>query len=234
MVADDDGTPTSFRMPVEVGANASERFTAYVRPGGREPEITIRLIDANGRRVGGAAQATVMPQPPEALMPNESLILTLGRPQGVEAMVELPGFKVAARGPYTAAAVEEIVTARIDAQSGSIPGRWYGYDAARAIVLDTNDREAMAALDACAGRPLVDWVERGGHLVVAVGANWQARAGQRAGADPAGIAQRPGESDFARGARHLRRLEQADHAAGHPAGAGHQARGGRGAEAARS
>ena len=40
-------------------------------------------------------------------------------------------------------------------------------------MLDTNDREAMSALDALRGRSLVDWVERGGHLVVAVGANWQ-------------------------------------------------------------
>ena len=40
-------------------------------------------------------------------------------------------------------------------------------------MLDTNDRQAMSALDALRGRPLVDWVERGGHLVVAVGANWQ-------------------------------------------------------------
>ena len=56
IVADDDGTPTSFRMPVEVGANQSERFTAYVRPGSREPEFTIRLLDQNGRRVGGASQ----------------------------------------------------------------------------------------------------------------------------------------------------------------------------------
>jgi hypothetical protein len=172
IVADDDGTPTSYRMAVEVGANKSERFTAYVRPGAREPEISIRLIDSSGRRVGGANQATVMPQAPEALMPNENLILTLGRPQGVETMVELPGFKVAAKSPY-GGAVEEIVTARIDTQNGFIPGRWYGYDAARAIVLDTNDREAMSALDALRGRSLVDWVERGGHLVVAVGASWQ-------------------------------------------------------------
>jgi hypothetical protein len=172
MVGDDDGTPTAYRMAVEVGPNKSERFTAYVRPGSREPEISIRLVDSSGRRVGGATQATVMPQAPEALMPNENLILTLGRPQGVETMVELPGFKVAAKTPY-GGAVEEIVTARIDTQNGSIPGRWYGYDAARAIVLDTNDREAMSALDALRGRSLVDWVERGGHLVVSVGANWQ-------------------------------------------------------------
>jgi hypothetical protein len=87
-------------------------------------------------------------------------------------MVELPGFKVSARNQY-GGATEEIVTGRIDTQSGALPGRWYGYDAARAIVLDTNDKETMAALDALRGRPLVDWVERGGHLVVAVGANWQ-------------------------------------------------------------
>ncbi len=171
-VADDDGTPVAYRMPVEVGANKSERYTAYVRPGSREPEITIRLIDSNGRRVGGASQETTMPQPPQAFMPHENLILTLGRPQGVETMVELPGFKIPARMPNNLG-VEEIVTARIDAEGGSMPGRWYGYDAARAIVLDTNDRAAMSSLDALRGQPLVDWVERGGHLVIAVGANWQ-------------------------------------------------------------
>ena len=32
----------------------------------------------------------------------------------------------------------------------------------------------MASLDALRGQGLVDWVERGGHLIVAVGANWQA------------------------------------------------------------
>ena len=55
-----------------------------------------------------------MPQGPEAIMPSENLILAFGRPQGIETMVELPGFKVAARGPNNAS-VDEIVTARIDA-----------------------------------------------------------------------------------------------------------------------
>ena len=52
------------------GPTSSERFTAYVRPGGREPDITIRLFDASGRRVGGASQETAMPQPPDSLMPG--------------------------------------------------------------------------------------------------------------------------------------------------------------------
>jgi hypothetical protein len=174
-VADDDGTPTAFHMPVEVGANLSQRFTAYARPGSRQPEFTIRLLSQDGRRVGGALQDTVMPQPPESIMPDETLILTFGRPQGVETIAELPGFKSSSTGRGAApGAGVEIVTARVDPQSGSMPGRWYGYDGARAIVIDTSDRDTMAALDALRGRPLVDWVERGGHLVVAVGANWQA------------------------------------------------------------
>jgi len=173
IVGDDDGTPTTFRMAVEVGANQSQRFTAYARPGSREPEFTIRLLDQNGRRVGGASQASAMPTPPESIMPDETMILTMGRPQGVEMIVELPGFQNANRGRSRNAG-EELVTARIDAQTGFMPARWYGYDAARAIVVDTGDRETIASLDALRGQGLVDWVERGGHLVVAVGANWQA------------------------------------------------------------
>ena len=149
VVGDDDGTPTTFRMPVDVDANQSQRFTAYARPGSREPELTIRLLDQNGRRVGGASQATVMPVPPESIMPDETMILTMGRPHGVEMIVELPGFQQAKRGTSRSGG-EEIVTARIDAQLGFMPARWYGYDAARAIVVDTGDRETMASLDRAA------------------------------------------------------------------------------------
>jgi hypothetical protein len=172
-VADDDGTPTAFRMPVAVGANSSERFTAYSRPGSRQPEFTIRLFDQNGRRVGGASQDTLMPQPPESIMPNETLLLTMGRPQGVDTIKDLPGFQTAARAPGRTGGAE-LLTARLDPQTAALPGRWYGYDAAQAVVVDTADREALSALDALRGQPLVDWVARGGHLIVSVGANWQA------------------------------------------------------------
>ena len=174
--------------------------------------FAIRLFDSDGRRVGGASQATAMPQPPEAMMPNENLILTLGRPQGVETMADLPGFKAAARGPDSG--IEEIVTARVDISNGSIPGRWYGYDAARVIVLDTGDREVMSALDALRGRALVDWVERGGHLVVAVGANWQVVRDSVLAPILPGLPNGQEQRGVARVARLLRELDQADHAAG--------------------
>jgi hypothetical protein len=158
-----------------VGPKQSQSFTGYVRPGSRDPDLTIRLLDREGRWVANASQDTVMPRPPVPLMPDEALILTMGRPQGVELIPELPGFQKGGQPTMSPRrAGDEFVTARIDAQAGRLPGRWYGFDAARAIVIETGDREVLAALDGLRGQALVEWVKRGGHLVVAVGANWQA------------------------------------------------------------
>jgi hypothetical protein len=172
LVADDDGTPTAFQVPVEIGANQSERFTAYARPGSRDPEITIRLFDEKGRRVANVQEAVMMRDPPVASMPDETVILSMGRPQGLDGIAGLPGFKSGGAATDRSQG-EEIVTARIDVQGRMLPGRWYGYDAAQVIVVDTSDREVLSALDNLRGKPLVDWVERGGHLVVSVGSNWQ-------------------------------------------------------------
>jgi hypothetical protein len=174
-VADDDGTPTSYFTRVNVDARASQPVSAYIRPGARDPDLTIRLYDRDRRRVGTVSQEAVLPQPPVPLSPHELLILTMGRAPGVEALPQLPGFREGA-SPSTAnnGSGEPIAVARIDTRLGRLPGRWYGYDAARTIVLDTSDPEVIKSLDGLRGQPLVDWVKRGGHLVVSVGANWQA------------------------------------------------------------
>ncbi len=174
IVGDDDGTPTTFRMPVEVAANQSQRFTAYARPGSREPEFTIRLLDQNGRRVGGASQATVMPRASRVDHAGRDDDLDhgptprRGNDRGAARLSERQAGNIpqrAARNSSRRGSMPRL---------GFMPARWYGYDAARAIVVDTGDRETMASLDALRGQGLVDWVARGGHLVVAVGANWQA------------------------------------------------------------
>jgi hypothetical protein len=171
IVGDDDGTPTAFQLPVDVGAHQSERFTAYARPGSRDPEITIRLFDERGRRVANLPEAVLMRDPPVASMPDELVILTLGRPNGLDGIAGLPGFKSGGSADNNPG--QELITARVDIQGGMMPGRWYGYDTASVIVVDTSDRDVIGALDNLHGKPLVDWVERGGHLVVAVGSNWQ-------------------------------------------------------------
>ena len=135
-----------------------------------------------------------MPDPPEVIMPDEMLILTLGQPLGVDQLPNLPGFTVGGKGETSPGAAEVIMT-RVDPESDQIPGRWYGFDAAQAIVIDTDDRASLEVLAGLRGQSLVEWVKHGGHLVVAVGANWQAVRDSVIGpilpAQPAGQEQVP-------------------------------------------
>ncbi len=182
VVADDDGTPTSYFTRVSVDARSSQGFPAYIRPGARDPDLTLRIHDRDQRLVARLPQDMILRRPPVAVSPQETMILAIGRASGLEAMAEIPGFRsgMAAQAPSsTGVAVpsgggEPIVVARVDPRMSRLPGRWYGYDAARAVVVDTADPEVLKSLDGLRGQPLVDWVKRGGHLVVTVGANWQA------------------------------------------------------------
>ena len=83
----------------------------------------------------------------------------------------------------------------MEPDSDQIPGRWYGFDAAQTIVIDTDDRASMEMLGGLRGQSLVEWVKHGGHLVVTVGEKWQAVRDSVIGpilpAQPAGQEQVP-------------------------------------------
>jgi hypothetical protein len=181
-VPDDTGTPALFRQVVDIGPNESQRLVTYARPGTRDPNFWIRLYDQRGRRrlsVDGAAfLASGTARSPDGsstgikelspIQADETLVLTLGKPSGVDLVPAMPGFTT-----DTTISGRALSVARVEATEGLVPGRWYGYDAAEAVVLDTNDKDAMESLN-IRGQALVDWVARGGHLVIAVGGNWQA------------------------------------------------------------
>ena len=166
VVPDDDGTPTAVRQMVDVAPGSSARFTSYVRPGTNNPEFDLRLYDSGGRRVAAVPGDSLAKLDP--IRPEEMLLLVLGNPSGVDAIPKLPGFGADKDQPGS----REITVARLDTLSGSLPGRWIGYDAVEAIVLDTNDRDLMTKLNTSGGQALRDWVRRGGHLVVSVGSDW--------------------------------------------------------------
>ena len=121
-------------------------------------------------------------------------MLALGKPEGVELVPKLPGFNGARMGSSNntsgVSVVEVIRPQAID--GGLLPGRSLGYDAFDAVIVDTNDKNLMASM-VVQGQAIVDWVAGGGHLVVTVGANWQAARDSVLGpilpAVPAGMTQ---------------------------------------------
>jgi hypothetical protein len=167
VVPDDDGTPTTIRQPVDVAAGAIAPVTTYIRPGSDHPELVLRFFNQEGRRVAEASGDSLGVKL-DPMRPEETLLLMLGNPQGVELIPKLPGFNV----DKDQTGAHQVNVARLDTLSATVPGRWIGFDAAAAIVLDTNDRELMTRLNTSGGQALREWVRRGGHLVVSVGSDW--------------------------------------------------------------
>lgn len=172
VVGDDDGVPTSFRREVEVPAGESRLVSAHVRPGGRDLELAFRFHDEQGRWLGERSQARLLRSEPTALMPDTTLILTAGQPQGVDQIGTVAGFQRTGSGPGNA----EVVVIRIDDQEEGerVPEGWLGYDGVTALVIDTADAATLKRFEGDKGEAVVDWVKRGGHLVLSVGGNWEA------------------------------------------------------------
>ncbi|AMV36478.1 hypothetical protein [Planctomyces sp. SH-PL62] len=168
VVGDDDGVPTSVRQPIDLPAGETRTYVAYTRAGGRDGEFSVRFYDEGGRWLGARTRDQIARTDLTALAPDDSWILTVGRPQGVDQVKEVAGFK------RSDGRESELVLTAIDAEADRLPGRWLGYDGARVVVLDTADRATLEMLAGPRGEALVEWARRGGHLVVAVGENWQA------------------------------------------------------------
>jgi len=169
LVADDDGAPTRSRWPLRVVAGEGARVTAYVRTGSRSPDVRFRFVTSDDRVLSetpleSIRSGTSLPLP---LLPDDLILLSLGRAQGLEELPKLPGIMATRRGGS-----REVAVTRIGGQDADVlPGRAMGYDGVETVVVDTNDKEMLAALST-RGEALIQWVARGGHVVVAVGANW--------------------------------------------------------------
>ena len=171
---DESGTPTAFAQSVRIGAGESTRLAAYIRPGSPTGGLTVRFLK-DGKRIATSDLDALRPNnPPTRLFSDEIVVLGLGKPQGVELVPGVPGFNGGRAVAGSNVSANSVSVIRLQGLDGNLlPGRALGYDALDTVVVDTNDRELMAAL-AVQGDALKQWVAGGGHVVVAVGANWQA------------------------------------------------------------
>jgi hypothetical protein len=175
VVADDDGVPATVRQAIDLPAGEARAYTAYSRVGTRDGSFSVEVRDESGRRLASRSRDQSSGVAPTAISPEDSWILTLGQPQGVDMIREVAGFRRAG------GRASELVVTPLDASSERTPGRWLGYDGARVVVVDTADPAVMEMLAGPRGQALVEWARRGGHLVVGMGANWEAVRGSALG-----------------------------------------------------
>ena len=129
------------------------------------------------------------------------MILTAGQAAGVERR-RRPARSTPAAGNGGADRVLVVAPVRTPRR---LPGRWYGFDAADVVVVDTND-PAIDDPAAARRKALIDWVRQGGHLVVAVGQNWQAVRTARSEPLLPGVPAGPGRAERPGPDRAVRRL----------------------------
>ena len=190
VVEDENGTPTTVRQPVQIGPGGTQRVTAYVRPGSLSSDFgSLRFVDgktgrlavppvvigdlaASGPTAAGAGPAAVKLVP---VGQGDYQLVTLGHPYGVEGIPALPGYNATPGNPNNGRALE-VAVAQVDALGAAdrLPGRWLGYDSADAVIIDTNDAETLATLSGGRIEAIRQWVQRGGHLVVAASSRIQA------------------------------------------------------------
>jgi len=156
------------------GESTNPPLLAYVRPGGDTSEITVHVQNSEGRTIDSKKPD---PYAAEALPVNAQIVLLAGS--------KLPGMKRAlihdekpkagdlqeddesldAKGPLRFVYVERVE---------QLPARWFGYQGVDLMVLTTAREEFISNLltDATGRKEaLVEWVRRGGRLVISAGRN---------------------------------------------------------------
>jgi hypothetical protein len=177
---DPDGLTTTLSLPIDFAATQPGSIVRssdlpmfpYVRPAaGREITLTVRGADGT---------AISEPFRIRSLRPRDALtyvVLSLGNQlTGFELPVPATGATEQTQtGPLRGGRVE--LAAITD--PSHLPDQWFGYDSADLVILGTGSTdflqrifgEGAGAKDLARREALLEWVRRGGRLVVTVGAN---------------------------------------------------------------
>jgi hypothetical protein len=174
-----DAEEATYRYTVPVPAMAAEAerpVTGYVVPGTDGGEFAVRLVVAeSGKVVDSRTRLTRDLSKDEVLTPGDVLFLGAGAglsqlKRAAEKLDKPQGKDDDDKARRQFVFAEEV---------SSLPDRWFGYDAVDVVVLATGKAEFVTALagDAARRNALLEWVRRGGQVVLSVGRNKQEVAG---------------------------------------------------------
>ncbi len=165
---DADEVTTTFTVPLDLGNNRSA--IGYVRAGGAASEVTVTVRTKKGAALSEPFRARVRPREP-----LQYIVLAIG---GTPAGFELP------KSPTAPAEAGLLRAGRVElahiATVAQLPDQWYGYEGADLVVLNTGAAapdllKRLFGSDAIADtrkrEALLEWVRRGGRIVISVGAN---------------------------------------------------------------
>lgn len=166
--ADPDDVPVLYGAPSEdgggyavaLGPGESRWFRTFVRPGTLGTDIGIELWDERHRVVSSRKAAASDLQPVTA---GTFTVLGIGTGQ----LLDVTTFKQSAgQGALGRGGTLDVTFRHVPIDSSQLPPRWLGYDTADAVVLALDDAAALARLGTTEQRALLDWVRRGGTIVI--------------------------------------------------------------------
>jgi hypothetical protein len=170
---DAEEAPYRTTAAVPALAGGEERVVlAYVVPSGNS-EFTVKLETTGGQEVQKRAREGRDAGPDAVVAAGDVLFLGLG--PGL-TQLRRAGEKLDKQGAPEAQEQEAARRQFAFAESvEQLPDRWIGYDAVDVVVLGTGHKEFVERLlgDAARRNALLEWVRRGGRLVLSVGRNQQ-------------------------------------------------------------
>jgi hypothetical protein len=163
---DADETPFRYTLPVPALKPEEERMlVTYTRPGTATGDLDVLVTTKDGRVVQ-AMRRIQRNVARDVLEPKEPLLVSVGS----RALRPDP----AAQDDQPEEEIKQKNLAYLDSVA-QMPDQWFGYEAADVVVLSTRDERFVNALteekNETRREALMEWVRRGGRLVLSVGKN---------------------------------------------------------------
>lgn len=166
VVADSDQTPAIYAdQPhgrVTLSPRQEGRYLLYARSGPVASPVTLQL--RQGQSIVWSHTVTAAPQ--DAVRSTQPLVVGVGGSAGLDEAAST--LRRIDEGPLQVAVI---------ANAEALPDQWWGYDGVDAVVLTTADPAWFAPLTQKQKDTLVEWVLRGGRLVLSAGAHASTWAG---------------------------------------------------------